>query len=251
MAINILSIGNSFSQDAQRYLSDLARLNGENLQTVNLFIGGCPLEKHFRNFESDARVYDLQINGHGTTGFFTTIKEALLARSWDYVTLQQASPLSYRFETYEPYLSVLASAIRKYCPKAKILMHETWAYESGSSLIHQRTAFEFYEEMFAPIRKSYLEAAKRIQADGIIYSGSVFLEAQKIFPKIHRDGMHASFDLGRFLLALTWFSTIYKKPVSDLKFDFFDHLDPFELTAEDIRKAKETVDRVLKEKAII
>ena len=34
--INILSIGNSFSQDAQRYIHDLARSEGVSIETANL-----------------------------------------------------------------------------------------------------------------------------------------------------------------------------------------------------------------------
>ena len=41
--MNILSIGNSFSQDAQRYLHDIAKADGVVLSAFNLYIGGCPL----------------------------------------------------------------------------------------------------------------------------------------------------------------------------------------------------------------
>ena len=40
--MNILSIGNSFSQDAQKWLHKLAAGNGVEMDTVNLYIGGCP-----------------------------------------------------------------------------------------------------------------------------------------------------------------------------------------------------------------
>ena len=39
--MKILSIGNSFSQDAQRYLYRLAKKAGDTFKTVNLDIGGC------------------------------------------------------------------------------------------------------------------------------------------------------------------------------------------------------------------
>ena len=51
MAIHVLSIGNSFSQDAHRYLHDVARNEGVVLETANLYVGGCPLERHFRNMK--------------------------------------------------------------------------------------------------------------------------------------------------------------------------------------------------------
>ena len=43
--MKILSIGNSFSEDAQRYLKLIAGANGRELTCVNLYIGGCSLKK--------------------------------------------------------------------------------------------------------------------------------------------------------------------------------------------------------------
>ena len=74
MAIQVLSIGNSFSQDAQRYLHDVAKSEGVALETVNLYIGGCSLERHYRNMKGDYREYSLEMNGHTAGGFFVSIK---------------------------------------------------------------------------------------------------------------------------------------------------------------------------------
>ena len=47
--MKVLSIGNSFSQDAHKWLHKLAENNGVDLETVNLYIGGCSLETHWKN----------------------------------------------------------------------------------------------------------------------------------------------------------------------------------------------------------
>lgn len=117
--INILSIGNSFSQDAQRYLNRIAKLDGVELKTFNLYIGGCPLSYHYRNMLSEERKYVLEMNGE-YTGFFVSLKEALLNRDWDVITLQQVSSQAPCYDTYQPYLNELAEYIRKYAPKAKL-----------------------------------------------------------------------------------------------------------------------------------
>ena len=85
--MNILSIGNSFSQDAQRYLHRIAKADGFEMNTFNLYIGGCQLWKHYRNMLSGERIYELEMNGEAT-GFFVSLKEALLNRRWDVVTVQ-------------------------------------------------------------------------------------------------------------------------------------------------------------------
>lgn len=74
--MRILSIGNSFSQDAQRYLHELAKQDGEFLHTYNLCIGGCSLRTHYINLLGDKRDYDLEINGLGT-GIKVSLKQVL------------------------------------------------------------------------------------------------------------------------------------------------------------------------------
>ena len=59
--MNILSIGNSFSQDAQRYLHQIAKADGVNIQAFNLYIGGCPLSIHYRNMLSEQPAYTLEM----------------------------------------------------------------------------------------------------------------------------------------------------------------------------------------------
>ena len=43
--MKVLSIGNSFSQDAHKWLHKLAELNGVEMETLNLCNSGCDL--HF------------------------------------------------------------------------------------------------------------------------------------------------------------------------------------------------------------
>ena len=126
--MNILSIGNSFSKDAHRYLHQIATADGSNLHCFNLYIGGCPLSYHYRNMHSEERNYALEMNGT-STGFKVSLKEALLNRDWDIITVQQVSAQSPNYETYQPYLDGLVEYIKRLVPKAKIDVHQTWAYE--------------------------------------------------------------------------------------------------------------------------
>ena len=103
--MKILSIGNSFSQDAQRYLHRLAKQDGENLTTVNLYIAGCDLRRHYLNILEDSVAYELQCNGE-SSGVRVSIKQALIGDEWDVITLQQASHLSGKSQTYSPYIEV-------------------------------------------------------------------------------------------------------------------------------------------------
>lgn len=64
--MNILAIGNSFSQDATARLMDLAGQAGRPLAVCNLYIGGCSLEQHLCNASLNRMGYDLQENGQST-----------------------------------------------------------------------------------------------------------------------------------------------------------------------------------------
>ena len=219
--MEILAIGNSFSADATRYLHQIARADGKTACVANLYISGCPLEKHFRNLMGDTRAYTLYYNGMNT-GFSVSIKEALLNRSWDVVTLQQASGRSPKPDSYYPYIDVLADYVRKYAPKAKLIIHQTWAYEQGSAKL-ENAGYADHRDMFADIKKAYAMAADKISADGIIPSGEMFqyLLANG-FEKVHRDTYHATHGAGRYALGLLWYRMLFGACVTDNPFCDFD-----------------------------
>ena len=220
--MNVLAIGNSFSQDAQRYLHRLALKEGVQMKTVNLYIGGCPLRTHYLNILEDKVAYDFQFNGE-STGLRVSIRQVLASDDWDYITLQQASYNSPNFDTYTPYLEEVADFVRMYCPKAKILIHQTWAYETGSVKLANLERFGTDAEMFAAVEECYDKAAKLIEADGIIPAGRAMLTAAKTgIERIHRDTYHASLGAGRYLLALCWFKYLTGKDITNNAFDDFD-----------------------------
>ncbi len=238
--MNILSIGNSFSQDAQRYLHQIAKADGFSLGAYNLYIGGCPLSRHYRNMLSEDRAYTLEINGE-STGFSVSLKEALLNRDWDVVTVQQASIKSTCYETYQPYLSKIAETIRMCVPNAKIAIHQTWAYEQDSELLNRRLGYKDHKDMFEDVKTTYQKAAEDINADVIIPSGEVFekLIANGI-EKVHRDTFHASFGLGRYTLGLLWYLTLTGNDIKGNTFCDFDE----EISDSQIEIVKKSIEEV-------
>ncbi len=241
--MNILSIGNSFSQDAQRYLHGIAKKDGFALNTFNLYIGGCPLSLHYRNMLSEQNAYTLEMNGE-STGFKVSLKEALLNRDWDVVTVQQVSGKSICYETYQPYLDKIAEYIRLCAPKAKIAIHQTWAYEQDSHRLNVELGYESHTDMFKDIKVSYEKAAKAIKADFIIPSGELF---QKLIAsgieKIHRDTYHASYGTGRYALGLLWYAILTGNNISGNTFSDFDE----EIPVSEIGTVKQCVEKIMEQ----
>ena len=215
--MKVLAIGNSFSQDATRYLHQIAKSDGCDITVVNLYIGGCSLYTHYKNMLEDKKAYSMEFNGE-PTGFFVSIKEALLAHDWDYISLQQVSHESISYETFQPYLQELVKYIKIYCPKAKLAIHQTWSYEQGSEQL-KNLGYVDRLDMMVDVKNAYKNAAKDAKADAIIVSGELFhrLAGAGMEP-LYRDGFHASLGLGRYAIGLLWYATLTGKSILGNKF---------------------------------
>lgn len=235
--MRILVIANSFGQDASRYLHQIGRTAGKHLEVTMLMIGGCPLDRHYRNMLSDEKAYGLEFNGI-STGFRTSLSEALLTCAYDVVTLQQASPKSPNWETYQPYAQELYDYVRTCQPKAKILIHQTWAYNPNMQTLYNM-GYESHNDMFAKIEAAYQKCHEELGTDGIIPSGKMMATLlERGIEVVHRDNIHASKGLGRFALGLLWFRMLTGKSVADITYSDFDEPIP----EEQIQIAKEVVD---------
>lgn len=219
--MKLLSIGNSFSVDAQRWLHTFAIENGIELQTGNLYIGGCSLETHWKNIEANATDYTYYVNG-AEEGCPMSIAAALALDTWDVVTLQQASHFSGEWQTYEPYLTDIAAVVRAAQPQAKLYFHQTWAYEVDSAHEGFVTYNNNQSEMFHRILDASAAAAQRIDAQ-ILPVGEVIQALRRELPafdypnggvSLNRDGFHLSLDYGRFAAAATWLYALFGQPIA-------------------------------------
>lgn len=222
--MKILAIGNSYSQDATRYLYGIARADGVKLKTVNLYIGGCSLYRHYRNMLSGERAYTMELNGM-SSGFPVSLKEALLSDEWDVVTLQQASHYSPHAETFEPYASRLADFVKEHAPAAKLYVHQTWAYENGCLRLAKANV-ESAEEMLSRLTVNYRAMAERVGAAGIIPSGdAMYRYHREVAPlglSAYRDTFHANFGAGRYLLGCVWYRALCGRDAEGNSFRDFD-----------------------------
>ncbi len=206
----ILAIGNSFSEDATKFLHPLAESAGVDTKVVNLYVGGCSLEKHWAHIQQHAAPYQVQINGT-ITERHASIQEMLAEEDWDFIVTQQASHDSGWPDTYEPFLGDLVQYLHEKVPQAEVLLMETWAYEQDSD----HWAFPRYHrdqvEMLRRLSKAYRDAAAR-HGLRLIPCGDV-IQAVRGLPEFNvsnggmslcRDGFHMHFLYGRYLLACVW-----------------------------------------------
>lgn len=213
--MKLLSIGNSFSQDAQEWLHQIAVANGVDLETTNLMIGGCSLETHWNHVLDKETAYYLEQNGKNMERM-VTLEEGLALDTWDVVTVQQVSHHSGQPQTYIPYLTDLVAYVREKCPGAKIYFHQTWAYEIDSDHGGFANYNRDQQEMYRRIGDCTEMACRLIDAT-VLPSGPVVQYLRENAPafdykngglSLNRDGFHLSWDYGRYAAAVTWFAVL-------------------------------------------
>ena len=214
--MKILCIGNSFSYDANEYFYKLAKAGGADVEVLNLYIGGCSIERHAKNVKEHLKEYNPQYNGTFYPYEVCSIDEGLLFKDWDVVTVQQVSGLSGVYNSYYPYIETVLEKIKSVCPKAKIFMHETWAYEKDS--VHPD--FQIYEKnqsiMHDALHEAYYKVADEMKLDGIIPTGDVIASLRQTDDfnvdkggiSLARDGFHLGLTYGRYAAAATWYQAL-------------------------------------------
>lgn len=213
----LLAVGNSFSQDALYYLHDIAQADGVDVLAVNLYIGGCSLERHWNNILGAKEDYLYEVNGV-STGRYVSANSALHEVAWDVIMTQQASHDSGLQETYFPYLELLVDHFKNAVPNAKCVLQKTWAYELDST--HDK--FSRYQcsqsRMYAELSKCYDYASRKARVP-LIPCGDVVQAVRGKHPfryelgerSLCRDGFHMDKVYGRFLLAATIYTSLFKR----------------------------------------
>lgn len=214
--VRILAIGNSFSHDAvEQNLYELAQANGIPVIIGNAYIAGCPLEKHVINSRKDNPHYSYRkIAGDGVRREYKdmTLAKIIADEQWDYVSMQQASPLSGQFETYREWLPELYAYVRARVPAdACFMLHQTWAYAKDS----KHEGFANYDrdqmKMYKAIVKANRKAARLVGIKVIIPSGTAIQNARTSFigDRMCLDGYHLDLLWGRYTAACAWYEKIF------------------------------------------
>lgn len=222
--IKLLAVGNSFSQDALYYLHDIAKADNIELKAVNLYIGGCTLEHHWRNVITDSKEYLYEINGQSTERY-VSINDILKEEKWNYIITQQASHDSGVENSYFPYLSQLLDYFKSIRPESEYLLHKTWAYEVDSN--HSEFIKYHYnqQEMYEKLSKCY-EMASQKTGMRLIPSADVIQAVRKKSPfryelgekSLCRDGYHMNMLYGRYLLASLIYTFLFKSDIRKNEF---------------------------------
>lgn len=217
--VRILAIGNSFTVDAvEQYLYELFEAAGYEAVIGNIYIGGCTLEKHWKNESSDdpklknSNSYRKIVGGVRTVTKNVSIEHALRDEAWDYVIFQQGGGLYGKTESHYPYLDNFLAYV------AGILEQGTYrtGYQQNWAFPKSCTAerFNFYdrdqEKMFRACMDCARDLKKKSSLDLIIPTGTAIQNGRQSFlgDTFNRDWGHLSYTYGRYTASCTWFEKI-------------------------------------------
>lgn len=214
--LKILAIGNSFSEDAlESYLHDLIKADGVSVVIGNASIGSASLSLHVQNAQNNAAAYSYRKIGQSgvkTTAENTTLATALADENWDYISMQQVSSESGRYETYQSSLPLLFSYVKSKAtnPKVKYGLHQTWAYAQNSThpgfANYNNDQMAMYQAIVDAIgrAKSLADIAVVVPAGTAIQNG----RTSYIGDNFCRDGYHLDLNIGRYAAACAWYEAI-------------------------------------------
>lgn len=179
-AVKLLTIGNSFADDATAFLPAMSTAGGKQLVLFRANLGGCSLERHAKHLAAaldDPSATDTNARPYKNTGALglpdlktVSLPDALKAQAWDYVTIQQVSHQSFKPESYEPYASQIVAKIRELAPQAEILIHQTWAYREDHPIFQKNDGFT-PAKMYQGSRDAYHRLAATYGGLRILPSG--------------------------------------------------------------------------------
>lgn len=238
--LRILAVGNSFSEDAlEQEFFPIAKAAGLQVIVGNLYIGGCTIDRHVENIKGDLPAYNYRKVGlDGVLARTPSVRiiEAIADEQWDYITVQQGSPVSGILESYQQ-LGYLVDWIRKAAPNASVAMHQVWAYSTTST--HE--GFKNYDNDQLKMYNAQIQASTRAAADAgisiLIPCGKSIQSVRASLPDVEltRDGYHLDRRFGRYIAAATYFEVLSGKSIMESSYI------PEGVSEEEVNKAKAAV----------
>ena len=215
--LRVLSIGNSFSIDANLILPQVvvdAGVPRDNFVLYATIYAGASLEYWDNMYTTDTPLPYVHYMGGKLLRLEDkewTLRTLLQSQPWDVVVIQQASALSTNHKSFQPYMNRMIEYIRQDCPNkhVRIGWQLTWSYPQTA------TSGPVYEEGWRKIAMIANQKCHDAGIDFIIPSGTAIQNARTTelgenSNGITRDGLHLSFGVGVYIAAMTWYESIFR-----------------------------------------
>lgn len=209
--IKILCIGNSFSVDTTKRLPEVAAGLGVDLVIGNLFVPGCPIDRHYEHIINDTPIYKY----HHSDGCEWTetpdykISDAIHSDDWDYISIQHGSSYGQSYirpECYDHFPALVQEVRALASNHTKVVFNMTWTGEPTHNHKDMLAFDRDQDALFAAICAITEQMAASAGIDRVIPTGTAIHNARTAnlgYP-MTRDGYHLNMEAGRYLAALTF-----------------------------------------------
>lgn len=247
--LRVFSIGNSFSENAHRYLGAIAKSMGDRIGIGHAYMGGGSLRFHWDSAQSGKPAYRYKRG-------WISLGDYLETNRWDFVTIQQASRASHLEGSYEPAGNNLVAFVRQHAPEAEIVVHETWAYRGDRIRFMNWKLTE--DELYAAVASTYrtfadrhglrvipggtaFQLARQTPAWGDYTPTNKITQAPAQGRTLYDDGGYHANRNGSYLLGCVWYEFFFRKDVRAS-----DYV-PEGVSPEDAARLREIAHRVVTE----
>jgi hypothetical protein len=253
--LKILTIGNSFADSLALYFPDVvASVPDCELHFERANHGGCELHRHWKYIDDEERdgVYSMYQDRRWK------LREILAREPWDMVSIQQASPLSWRPESFQPFATNIHNHILTHAPQTEVVIQQTWSYREDDPRIMPGGEWAIDQnEMYERLTKNYcalamelslrviptgyaVQLARAAQSEPFVNYDPALVtslrwpdlppQAGSLVGKIYWTKDAASGEMilvrdtthlnqrGQYLQACVWFAFLYERPTSEISF---------------------------------
>lgn len=264
-SIKILTIGNSYSNDACAWLEKIFKsVSYDDVIIGYINYGGCNINNHWSNVDEDVTNdfgAEFFVNNNGTFQRYPTSEKFSLVDGykfmlsmceWDYVIIQHGPKHVEIRETYS-HLRDLLDFVKENLksPNAKLLYHMIWKYNDN---IEGGSTAQCYNDIVDITKNIVLENEEFV---GVIPAATMrqnMMSSYLTDKDISRDYGHMGLGFGRYALGLLWYSYLTEETLEDIRFipirndvapELLERFEFDEVTEEKMIVAKEAISNAL------
>lgn len=211
--LRVLAIGNSYTQDNTIYIEKILKAVGVPEDSYCIYIAiasGASLAYWEQRYKQEAIDSLWRVGGALSIPVTKGTLHDLLQQDWDVIVMQQYSGGASDYNSYQPYLTTLATAARQLCTNKNMLL--AW------NLVHSYATGYSKKISNSELRWmcNALAASEVMECDGfdiLIPTGTAIQNARNTTlntsHELTRDGTHLAYGVGCYIAACTWAEALF------------------------------------------
>ena len=214
--LNVLAIGNSFTDDALRYISELlsaAGISGSNLSIYKITTGGASLDLYVGYYNNNTTISITKIYGNDLNIPSELTLKNIFSMDWGVVMFNQVSDSYNDYSTIEKNLPYLITYVKENCTNANVKIAWQMPWSRWSGIVEEGSPIG--ESGWEEICTSTKEILEKNKIDILVPTGTSVQNCRNsnlnTAHDLTRDGRHLSFGVGCYIAAATWYESIIKK----------------------------------------